>query len=71
MSHVMTFGSILDEVDKLSLEDQDVFREVLSKRIMERRRGHLAREIREVREEYHAGTCQPTSVDELMKEIIA
>ncbi|WP_045213729.1 hypothetical protein [Desulfonatronovibrio magnus] len=69
MSHIMTFENILEEVSKLPLEDQDMFREILSKRIMERRRNQLFDEIREAREEYNAGECHPVSVDDLMNEI--
>jgi len=71
MSHVMTFGNILDEVEKLPLEDQDMFREILSKRIMEHRRNQLANEIREARAEYNTGECHPASVDDLMNEIVS
>jgi hypothetical protein len=70
MSHVMTFGNILDEVQKLPLEDQDMFREILSKRIREHRRNQLADEMREARAEYNAGQCRPISVDDLMNEIV-
>ncbi|WP_031386781.1 hypothetical protein [Desulfonatronum thiodismutans] len=69
MSRVMTFGNILDEVEKLPLEDQDMFREILTKRVIERRRNQLADEIREARAEYNSGECQPVSVDDLMNEI--
>jgi riboflavin synthase len=70
MSHVMTFGNILDEVHKMPLEDQDMLREILSKRIREHRRNQLADEMREARAEYNAGQCRPISVDDLMNEIV-
>ncbi len=71
MSQTVSFGSILEEVDKLPIEDQDMFREILSKRIMEHRRNQLANEIREARAEYNAGECHPVSVDDLMNEIVS
>lgn len=71
MSHLMTFGNILEEVDKLPLEDQDMFREILSKRIMEHRRYQLVKEIREAHAEYNTGKCHPASVDDLMNEIVS
>ncbi len=71
MSSVMAFGNILEEVDKLPLEDQDIFKEILSRRIIERQREQLANEIQNARAEYNAGVCQPISVDDLMKEIVS
>ncbi len=71
MSHLMTFGSILEEVDKLPLEDQCMFKEILSKRIIEHRRNQLAKEIQEARAEYNAGECHPVSADDLMNEIVS
>ncbi len=71
MSNVMAFGNMLEEVDKLSLEDQNIFKEILSRRIIERQREQVANEIRNARAEYNAGVCQPISVDDLMKEIVS
>jgi mRNA-degrading endonuclease YafQ of YafQ-DinJ toxin-antitoxin module len=59
----------LDEVDRLPLEEQDLLRDILSKRIVERRRSQIANEISEARAEYRAGGCRPVSADDLMQEI--
>jgi len=69
MPEVMAFGNILDEVEKLPVDDQDLLREIISKRIVECRRNQIASEIKEARAEYKAGGCRPVSVDDLMKEI--
>lgn len=63
------FANILDEVDKLPIADQDVLRDILSKRIVERRRDQIASEIKESRAEYEAGGCKSVSVEDLMEEI--
>ncbi|WP_052507332.1 hypothetical protein [Desulfonatronovibrio magnus] len=70
MSQTMTFGGLLEEVDKLPLTEQDMFKEILSRRIMERRRNQLFDEIQKARAEYSAGECHPVSVDDLMNEIV-
>lgn len=69
MHNAGAFATILDEVDRLPLDEQDLLRDILSKRIVERRRNQIASEIREARAEYKAGGCLPVSVDDLMKEI--
>jgi len=69
MQNSRSFANILDEVDRLPIEDQDVLKDILSRRIVERRRDQIAGEIKEARAEYEAGRCQSVSVDDLMKEI--
>jgi hypothetical protein len=71
MENSMPFGEILDEVDKLSIGDQESLRDILAKRIIEHRRDQLASEIKEAREEYKAGQCRPTTADDIMSEIIS
>lgn len=71
MENTMSFGDILDEVDKLTLGDQETLRDILAKRIIERRREQLAGEIREARGEYKAGKCKPATAEEIMSEIIS
>lgn len=70
MYQTMTFGGLLEEVEKLPLEEQDMFKEILSKRLMERRRNQLFDEIQKARAEYSAGECYPVSVNDLMDEIV-
>ena len=49
MERSMPFGDILEEVDKLPISDQESLKDILSKRIIERRREQLAGEIQEAR----------------------
>ena len=53
----------------IRIEDQDILRDILSRRIVEHRRDQIASEIKEARAEYEAGGCRSVSVDDLMKEI--
>ena len=45
--------------------------ETVYRRVIERRRGELAGEALEAREEYERGGCRPATVDDLMSEILA
>lgn len=64
------FAQVLEAADRLSLEDQQSVVEILHRRIVERRREELAREIREAEEEFRAGESKPRSAAELMEEIL-
>jgi hypothetical protein len=50
-----SFGEILEEADKLSLEEQEVLIDVLSRRAADRRRDQLGRDIRKARREFKEG----------------
>jgi hypothetical protein len=71
MENTMPFGEILEAVDKLPVHDQESLRDILAKRITERRRDELSREIEEAREEFKAGQSRPVTPDELMTEILS
>ena len=47
MSDATTFAHILDEVEKLPVEDQDVLRDIIGKRIIDLRRDQIASEIKD------------------------
>ena len=67
----MTFAEVLEAADELPLDDQETLAQILHRRVIERRRGELASEALEARQEYERGDCQPVTVDDLMSEILA
>lgn len=71
MENTMPFGEILEEVDKLSIGDQESLRDILAKRIIELRRDQLSKEIEEAHKEHEAGQCRPVTPDEIMTEIVS
>jgi len=71
MEPTLPFGEILEAADMLPIGDQESLRDILTKRIIERRRDELSQEIREALEEYEAGRCKPVTPDELMTEILS
>ena len=72
-SHVneMPFGEVLEAVDRLSPEEQAELATILQRRLSERGRKQLARDVQEARQELAQGGCRPISVDELMGEILS
>ena len=71
MRNTMTFGDVLETVDRLPLEEQEELIEILRRRVIERRREELAKEIQEARKEFRAGQTRPATPDELMSEILS
>lgn len=70
MNHTINFNEILEEADKLSLDEQEALLEILNHRIINRRRKELAREIEEAQREFQEGKTQAASPDELIDEIM-
>ena len=71
METTSSFGEILEAADNLPISDQESLRDILTKRINDRRRDEIAAEIREAREEFETGRCKPATPDELMTEILS
>ena len=71
MQIAVSFGEVLEAADRLSLEEQESLLDILQRRIIERRRAELAQDIREAREEFQQGHCQPATPTEIMEEILS
>lgn len=68
MENTLPFGEILEAADKLPIADQESLRDILAKRIIERRRDELSQEVRDAVKEYEAGRCKTVTPDELMAD---
>jgi hypothetical protein len=66
-----SFGEILEAADKLSLEEQEVLIDVLSRRAADRRRDLLGRDIRKARMEFREGQVRPATPDDILSEILS
>jgi hypothetical protein len=64
------FSDVVDAADRLTTEEQEELVELLRRRLAERRRMELVREVQESRAEIAAGHARVASVDEIMDEAI-
>jgi len=71
MERVLSFEEVLETVEQLSLDEQEMLTDIVRRRIIERRRTELARDIQEAQSEYKAGNVRPATPDELMEEILS
>ena len=69
MAKAPLFEEVLEDIETLSLEDQEILIEILHRRIVERRREELARDVQQARQEFQAGQCRPVTPEELLNEI--
>jgi hypothetical protein len=71
MQNTLPFGEILEAADKLPVHDQESLRDILAKRIVDRRRDELYGEIKEAQKEYKAGKGKAAKPDDIMAEILS
>ncbi|MDR9404478.1 MAG: hypothetical protein RI580_13670 [Halothece sp. Uz-M2-17] len=64
-----TFQQLIESIENLSIEDQEVLLDILQKRLQQKRRDQIAKEITEVRQEFAEGNFQVGSVDQFLKEL--
>jgi hypothetical protein len=71
MERTQPFAEVLEAVDQLSWDEQETLVAIVQRRMAERGRQRLAAEVQEARREFAQGLCRPSSVDELMNEILS
>lgn len=65
----ISFGSVLEAAETLSVEEKETLIDILSHRVTESNRQLLIRSVQEARKDFLEGRYQEVSVDELMEEI--
>ncbi|MFZ1321067.1 MAG: hypothetical protein WAT71_05880 [Ignavibacteria bacterium] len=62
-------NNILEEFDSFSLEEQETILEIEKKRVIERKREQLVRDVKEAEQEFQSGILKKESVEDIMKGI--
>ena len=70
MAKSLHFGEVLESIEALSLEDQEILRDILHRRIIERRREELVHDVQQAQQEFQVGACRLVTPEELMNEIM-
>ncbi len=71
MNNAVNFNSLLENVEKMPLEDQEIFIEIIRKRIVTHRRRALAKDIASAEKEYLSGKLKPETPEEIMHAILS
>ncbi|KJR40834.1 hypothetical protein MCHI_003263 [Candidatus Magnetoovum chiemensis] len=69
MGNSLSFNDILEAAERLSLDEQEVLLEIIYKRMFDKKRSAIAKDIEDAKEEFDKGLSKPISADDLIKEI--
>ena len=64
-----SFSDVVDATDGLSVDEQETLVQILRRRIAERNRAVLVRDVEEARAEFEADKAQAASVSDIMQEV--
>jgi len=64
-----TFAEVLENVEKLNLDEKETLLSILQKRVSELNRSNILDDVNSARQEYKSGNCKISDVDNIMKEI--
>lgn len=64
-----TFDEVLDAIERLPIDEQADLLKVVQRRLAEHARQRIVADIKQARSEFRNGEAQPTSVEDLMREI--
>ena len=64
-----TFADIVEAADKLSVDEQETLLEILRRRIVERNRAQLVRDVEASRAEHASGQSEVATVTQIMDEL--
>jgi hypothetical protein len=67
----MRFADILDVVEELPPEDQAELVAIVRRRLIERGREELAKEVLEARSDFQAGRCRPQTTEEILRDLLS
>ena len=70
MMDIGPFGSALEAVDQLPVDQQEELIDIVMNRLRERRREQLIADVREAQAEFKRGEGKVMSVDEIMREAL-
>lgn len=66
----LPFADVLEAAERLTAEEQEDLAAIIGRRLAERGRQRVVRDVAEGRQEFAAGGCRPVTVAELMDEIL-
>ncbi len=71
MPVAMPFAEVLEIVDRLTLDEQNSLMAIVNRRLAEKRRQAIVDDVREASEDYRTGKCQPTTPEQLLKDVLS
>ena len=66
-----TFAEVLEAVEELPIDEKEMLLDILQNRLREDTRRRIVKSVKESRREFEKGNLKPSSVDDIMKEILS
>ena len=66
-----SFHVIVEAAGRLNEEEQETLIEILNRRLVDRRRAELEKDVEEAQREFERGALRGTTPDEIMKEVLS
>jgi hypothetical protein len=67
----LPFAEVLEAANRLTVDEQEELAAIIRRRLAERGRKRVVQEVIEARLEFSEGSSRPTTVDDLMNEIVS
>ena len=65
------FSDVLEAVEELPIDEKEMLLDILQNRLREDKRRRIVKSVEESRQEFEKGNLKPSSVDDIMKEILS
>ncbi|MFW6358025.1 MAG: hypothetical protein ACOC0N_02235 [Chroococcales cyanobacterium] len=69
VNNLSSFQEIIEATEALSVAEQEMLLDILQKRLREQKRENLAKEIKEIRQDYDKGNVKFGSVDDFLLDL--
>jgi len=66
-----SFHVIVEAAGRLTEQEQEILIEILNRRLVDRRRAELVKDVEEAQPEFERGALRGTTPDEIMKEVLS
>lgn len=71
MQLVLSFNDIVEAVDQLTLAEQASLVDILRRRLADKRRAELARDVHVARQEFQRNQVQTATADDILNELLS
>ncbi|HLM00760.1 MAG TPA: hypothetical protein VK400_06870 [Pyrinomonadaceae bacterium] len=65
------FSDILEAVEELPIDEKEMLVDIVQNRLREDKRRRIVKSVKEAQREFEKGNLKPSSVDDIMKEILS
>ena len=66
-----TFAEVLETIETFTVDEKETLVDILQHRLHEVKRQRIVKSVKESRSEFEKGKLKPTSVEDIMKEVLA